>query len=99
MLYLLHLSFGMVNLIFLSQKCADLCFYSLKISFKQSILLSLWKKARQLKKGMLPPVVALVTIKRYDVGHPLAGHSVWGQFYLSEIIFLCFPVPSFLSQI
>ena len=53
-LYLLHLEFGMVHLIFSSQKNAQ-------------ILRSLWKKVRRFEKGTPPPVVAVVTIIRCAV--------------------------------
>ena len=51
---MLHLEFGMVHLIFSSQKNAQ-------------ILRSLWKKVRRFEKGTPPPVVAVVTIMRYDL--------------------------------
>ena len=52
-LYLLHLEFGMVHLIFSSQKNAQ-------------ILRSLWKKVRRFEKGTPPLVVAVVTIIRCE---------------------------------
>ena len=52
-LYLLHLEFGMVHLIFSLQKNAQ-------------ILRSLWKKVRRFEKGTPPSVVAVVTIIRCE---------------------------------
>ena len=64
-LYLLHLEFGMVHLIFSSQKNAQ-------------ILRSLWKKVRRFEKGTPPPVVAVVTIIR--CGHYLQFLATYGNY-------------------
>ena len=68
-LYLLHLEFGMVHLIFSSQKNAQ-------------ILRSLWKKVRRFEKGTPPPVVAVVTIIR--CGH-MGGNHIAGCHNLQRV--------------
>ena len=76
-LYLLHLEFGMVHLIFSSQKNAQ-------------ILRSLWKKVRRFEKGTPPLVVAVVTIIRcVQHQHNSVEYNLNFLFFSNKVDYFC----------